>query len=48
MLRRNALSTLVAVPSEGEPAVAAPQAPLPVWSGSATTDPAAGSAVERP
>ena len=48
MLRRNALSTLVAVPSEGEPAVAAPQAPLPVSSGSATTDPAAGSAVERP
>ncbi len=48
MLRRNALSTLVAVPIEAEAAVAAPQAPLPVWSGPATTDPAAGSAVERP
>jgi len=48
MLRRNALSTLVAVPIEAEPAAVATSVPRSADPAPVTTDPAAGSAVERP
>ena len=48
MLRRNALSTLVAVPVDAEPAAAASAAPPPADPAPVATDRAAGAAAEGP